>query len=672
MTCSRGLLLAGAAVAIASAGRVAHADTGMLPNNAQLEWPRVYIADDNGDLIEPPDPETFRERLNLASCLCSQSMTGDTDLYYELHLSATTGINPTGDLYVGSQCEDDIQRPMLCRKVGTVGDLDVLAVQEDSFPVRLYDLINATPADSSMACRQVDNGEAFVWVISDTDNNSDPDFFSPRPLDLDKFADVMGFDTKPPPPLENLKATGSEQSIQVSWDIPVSNATDFYAFQALCMDASGAPAKTADDRLYATTDSTCGIPQMFALDAIDNTNPDGTPVGALPAPFAALDPAYICKTEPSGTATGITIDGLENNQPYTVAIVAVDFYGNASGAYFTTTVVPKPATDLWEDIHDRGGKIEGGFCNAGGATELPGLFAILGLAYLARRRRSWLVRAGGALVLVCVVAPRAARADDFTPYWEDTSAAEEALEEDHVRWHAGIKIGPWTPEIDDQLGTNATTGMGPYQAMFGNYYLDGKAHDAHVYQLLPMLDVDYVVWRGSGQAAVGVTLGYMQKSAYTYLDMTSPDDPQRPRSGSSKNTFRLIPFALTATYRATQLDDLWGIPVVPYVRGGLAYYVWQMKGPTGSTSFVCSDGTMETGCDKNKAYGGTLGYTGTIGLSLRAERIDANAASSMRQSGIQHAGFYGELTMAKVDGFGSDKRLSVGDRTWFAGIDFEF
>jgi len=44
----------------------------------------------------------------------------------------------------------------------------------------------------------------------------------------------------------------------------------------------------------------------------------------------------------------------------------------------------------------------------------------------------------------------------------------------------------------------------------------------------------------------------------------------------------------------------------------------------------------------------------------------------MRQSGIYHAGFYAELQVAKVDGFGSDKKLSVGDTTWFAGIDFEF
>ena len=42
------------------------------------------------------------------------------------------------------------------------------------------------------------------------------------------------------------------------------------------------------------------------------------------------------------------------------------------------------------------------------------------------------------------------------------------------------------------------------------------------------------------------------------------------------------------------------------------------------------------------------------------------------KSGIQHAGIYAELSLAKVDGFGSATKLSVGDNTWFAGVDFEF
>ena len=77
-------------------------------------------------------------------------------------------------------------------------------------------------------------------------------------------------------------------------------------------------------------------------------------------------------------------------------------------------------------------------------------------------------------------------------------------------------------------------------------------------------------------------------------------------------------------------------------------------------------------CDTTTAAGASLGFVGSVGLALRAERIDSAAARSMRESGIEHAGFYAEYSVGKVDGFGNDKKLSVGDATWFVGIDFEF
>jgi hypothetical protein len=191
-------------------------------------------------------------------------------------------------------------------------------------------------------------------------------------------------------------------------------------------------------------------------------------------------------------------------------------------------------------------------------------------------------------------------------------------------------------------------------------------------QVLPMLDVDRILWTGFGQLGVGGSVGYMQKSANAFADGSSPSDPDRARSTADTNKFRLIPVALTATYRFTWLDDQYGIPVIPYVRGGLAYYLWWVSTSDGSLAEVCKDGGMEPSCSQNKALGGSLGVQGSIGLAIRAERVDASTANSMRQSGIQHAGIYGELSLAKVDGFGSDTKLSVGDRTWFAGVDFEF
>src|SRR5689334_5966761 len=110
-------------------GGVAHADdTGMLPNGATLEWPRLFIANngDPEDLVEPPDSDSLRHHLNLASCECSQAMSStDTDLYYELHLSATTNMNLPAQTWVGSSCTDPVQRVDLCHQITSASIADI-------------------------------------------------------------------------------------------------------------------------------------------------------------------------------------------------------------------------------------------------------------------------------------------------------------------------------------------------------------------------------------------------------------------------------------------------------------------------------------------------------------------------------------------------------------------
>lgn len=728
-------------------GSIAHAgDFGMLPNGAQFMWPRLFIADDNGDKNDPSDPDALRYYFNLAHCECSRQMPAlpSSTVSYELSISNTTNTNRPADFYVGNECNDDVQRPTMCRKLNsTIGDIDTL-VTPTFYDVNVYDLINGVTVDPP-DCRQ-DEGVGNIWVAIDTDANGTPDFFSQRPMDLGKFTEVSGFDTKPPPLPTNLDAVGGESSVTISWDIPTDRATDLYRYQALCVDAAtGGPVTDAPlDAQYQTTASVCGLANNVALTmATPSTSTAMDTDVTEPQSFTDLDPAFVCGEQVSGTATSLEIKGLENNKQYIVALLALDQSGNAVGSYFTRTITPQPVTDFWEDLHGRGSGVEGGLCllaetygdqgpitralrgfrddtlartglgraltrayyatlgKLGGlvhgslalrvvamvvlaplvvfallwhALSLPVLLALLALLVWWRRLIVLVPRRlaiAGMLLL-----PSLARADEWSPYWEEENSSESALaDEDHVKWHAGVRLGPYTPDIDAQAGVNASSMMGPYQAMFGNYYLDGKAHDAHVYQWLPMLDVDRVLWRGFGQLAVGGSLGYMQKSAYAYqegCDGCSADNPQRPRSKAGRNTFRFIPLSLEATYRLTTLDDDYGIPLVPYLRGGLAYDVWWLKGPDGDIASVCKDGSMTPDCAKNKALGASLGFTGSIGLAIRAERVDPNAARSMKQSGIYHAGFYGELMFARVDGFGSDKKLSVGDKTWFAGVDFEF
>ena len=61
---------------------------------------------------------------------------------------------------------------------------------------------------------------------------------------------------------------------------------------------------------------------------------------------------------------------------------------------------------------------------------------------------------------------------------------------------------------------------------------------------------------------------------------------------------------------------------------------------------------------------GSLGWQGAVGLAIRAERVDPDAEIALRtELGIEHAGLVLELAYAKVDGFGSNEKLAVGDLT---------
>jgi hypothetical protein len=111
------------------------------------------------------------------------------------------------------------------------------------------------------------------------------------------------------------------------------------------------------------------------------------------------------------------------------------------------------------------------------------------------------------------------------------------------------------------------------------------------------------------------------------------------------------------------------------VRGGLAYYPWWMTAPDGNFSYVgngnCYPNTTEM-CTRQRAVGGSAGLIGAIGIAVRAERIDPDSVSSMHETGLAHAGFYGELQAGWVDSFGDSHRFSLGDTTFFGGVDFEF
>ncbi|HEY0994163.1 MAG TPA: MXAN_2562 family outer membrane beta-barrel protein [Kofleriaceae bacterium] len=719
-------------------GGVATADSGMLPNGATLTFDKLFIHEDgNKDLVEPKiKPDSLWKYFNLAHCQCGKSPPqGFVETEFAYLMTLQSQVAPSDrelQFWVGQQCDsaDPNVRNAMCHQVkaATIPHINDILQQGATVKIPVYDFMTLIPSTSMETpdCTPAEQ-DGRLWAIAALAGGSF-DFFQSTTIKIDSKA--------PDLPTE-FHAAGGDNSINISWKAPISTL-DTYAYQALCARAdNNMPGRTSGrpDPRYMTALNLCGIdPSVNLGDGTAVDVPGGDPVAAgdLPPDLKNLSPEFLCGDVFSPTAESLRIEGLENGVAYKVVVLAVDKFQNATGTFLTSTVTPVPSTDFWEDIHDRGSKVEGGLCllaetygddsaltgalrafrddtlgrtragrwladayyatigKLGGRVHgsialrivaaialaplvalalawhwvtLPGLLAMLGLAWLWRRRRlpRWLARTApvGAALAVMLVSSRASAGGGYQPYWENSNIKEDsqslADEPGLVTWHVGIRVGPYVPDIDKQF----TGSPGPYEQMFGGY------------RVLPMLDVDRILWTRVGQVGVGLSIGYMQKTARTFAMSSDREATDRARA-ADENKFRLIPMALTGTYRFTWFDDNYGVPVVPYVRGGLSYYLWWVS-VNGELASACTAATaMEAMCTRTKALGASFGLQGSIGLAIRAERIDAPTAMSMQQSGIQHAGVYAELSLAKVDGFGSDSKLSVGDRTWFAGVDFEF
>ena len=234
-------------------------------------------------------------------------------------------------------------------------------------------------------------------------------------------------------------------------------------------------------------------------------------------------------------------------------------------------------------------------------------------------------------------------------YWEEYNDVYDDQEKDYPNWNLEFRIGPYSPNVDAEFEDRGETAR-PFETTFGtdsSLYLGfGVQRHVHINHL----------W----QIGVSFTGGHMSKTAQSFSSSDGVTDTNNRTADDT--TFRLIPFSVSGVFRLTALDEMWNIPIVPYAKLGLSYYIWRFETPNGVSE-----------ADGRTASGASLGYQASLGLAIRAEKLDGSSARSLRnEMGIYHAGFYFELLTAQVNGFGSDTRLNVGDNTFVAGINFEF
>lgn len=231
------------------------------------------------------------------------------------------------------------------------------------------------------------------------------------------------------------------------------------------------------------------------------------------------------------------------------------------------------------------------------------------------------------------------------------------------QWFAlEIKFGSYVPSIDSSPGLNGAT---PFRDLFTSQF-DMPKHKPDG-RLLTQIEFDFQFLHKHGSLGIGATLGFYNRFTHSFQfadanGMVPCTVPNCVRSGDVTNLY-ILPLSLLAVYRWDWLALKYHVPLVPYFKIGLAYYIWWITNGSGSTSQF----------GQQSGYGGTFGWVLHPGLSFLLDVIDPSAARTMdAELGINHTYLFIEMNYANINGFGASNKLNLSDLTYNAGLAFEF
>jgi MYXO-CTERM domain-containing protein len=344
-------------------------------------------------------------------------------------------------------------------------------------------------------------------------------------------------------------------------------------------------------------------------------------------PFDPLDAKFLCSDLIAVGSNSTRVQGLENGRTYQIAVIAVGLDYTPSAPSAITEGTPAPTVGFGDLYGESGGTATGCAVGGSGIGSGAGLAAIaIALVFAWRRRRRLPLLA---LPFVIAFGARPAAAADFDTMMAPAKKSERA-------WNVELRFGPYRPNVDSEFADRGESAR-PYEEVFSS-----------ARHLMTQLEIDHHLSHRGGTWAAGVGVGYFKVTAAALTQNL------QARSGDETG-LRLIPLSAVGVYRADILRERWGSPIVPYAKVGLDCTLWRI-----------SDTSQ---ADLN---GRTFGWHAAGGVTLDLAPLDREAAHEMdRESGVNQAALFFEVTRYALDGFGSSSALHVGDFTWFAGLMLE-
>ncbi len=269
------------------------------------------------------------------------------------------------------------------------------------------------------------------------------------------------------------------------------------------------------------------------------------------------------------------------------------------------------------------------------------LLMLLGLGFWRWRKYAKKATVAAALGCMIALAPSLSQAD------VGTEAGNKI--ESPRNFGLEIRVGPYRPDsIDNKISENCPSSITnrelckPYQYNFGAYY-----------QPVIALGFEWLVFKKFGSIGIGGSVGVSWATGpirdqsgnviTKEQTTTNTDGTQTTETVNVTQTAYVIPIRLDISYRLDYFALNYGVPLVPYIRGGINY----------SLFFVTNgDGDISSTTDGNYAFSGNIGFHFALGLQLQLDFIDPVAARTFDvEVGVNHTYLFVEWSFSWVGQF---------------------
>lgn len=222
-----------------------------------------------------------------------------------------------------------------------------------------------------------------------------------------------------------------------------------------------------------------------------------------------------------------------------------------------------------------------------------------------------------------------------------------------------LRMGLYYPKVDNEFAGQRNGGATPFRDAFGDNsrFTVGAEFDWQAYR------IPYV-----GTIGPGIGVHYLKFGRPALLRNGLPSEEE--------TSLQIYPMHLWAVLRVDVLMRETGIPIVPYLKGGLGWALWRMSNGTGTSEIKRDVPDPATGgtTQETEAVGKGISYGPqfALGGALLLDWFDEYAARQADQAlGINNTYFFAEYVsshLSNINGTG----LQVGTNMVTFGLAFEF